>query len=132
MAKRKAREQRQSALVETETVEVGGWSRAEFGAVVALGLVFCAAVAVELGGVTPEGTLQLTHWTPWRNLGILKTAAILALPLPLILWALWRAQDRRTSVGASVGLTLGLLFLANIALQALGLMADPRGLDMVG
>ncbi len=104
-----------------------GLSKFEAITVLAIGLAFCLAVAVELGGTTPEGTLQLTHWTPWRDLGILHTSIILLPAFPLIAWVLWKARNQP----ASPGMLVAILAVASLALQALGLVADPRGLSLV-
>lgn len=118
------RQQDQDAAAPTKA----GMSNFQAGMVVAIGLAFCLAVAVELGGATPEGTLQLTHWTPWRDLGILRTSAILLPPFPLIAWVLWRAEQETPR---SPWLLLGVLTAASFAMQALGILADPRGFELV-
>jgi hypothetical protein len=128
---KKTRQRRLRRLEEPRGVDLAvqaGMTKSEIGMVLAIGLAFCLAVAVELGGTTPEGTLQLTHWTPWRDLGILQTSAILFGPFPLIAWVLWRSEkDSPLSPSPLVAL----LVFASLALQALSMLADPRGLHLV-
>ena len=126
--KARQRQLRRAEQPEVEFTAPGGMSTFEAGTVIALGLAFCLAVLVELGGTTPEGTLQLTHWTPWRDLGIVRTSLILLPPFPLIAWVLWKAESGTAAATAPL---VALLAVASLALQALGLAADPRGLSMV-
>jgi hypothetical protein len=112
---------------ETREVPVdAGMTNFQFWSVLVFGLAFCLAVAVELGGTTPEGTLQLTHWTPWRDLGIFRTSAILFPPFLLIAWVVWRTEKKDHPVPL-----LAALVAASLGLQALSMLADPRGFDLI-
>ncbi len=113
----------------TALAAAAGLTPFEACTVLVLGLAFCLAVSVELGGATPEGTLQLTHWIPWRDLGIIRTSAILLAPFPLIAWVLWRTGKDPAPRPLAM---LALLTFASLALQMLGILADPRGLALVG
>ncbi len=127
---KQSRRRRAPRLTEWDNVTVvpAGVTNLELVTVLAFGLAFSLAVLIELGGTTPEGTIQLTHWTPWRELSIFHTALVMLPPLPLIAWVLWRAGKDPTPPPAPL---LCVLALASLALQALGLLADPRGLGMV-
>jgi len=128
---KKARQRRLRRGKEQEAAapaDRAGMTAVEYWAVLGLGIAFCLAVAVQLGGTTPEGSLQLTHWTPWRDLGIFRTSAILFAPFPLIAWVLWRAEKDSPP---RPSLSLALLALSSVGLQALGMMADPRALELL-
>lgn len=76
-----------------------------------------------------NGYFPLMYWVwTWRNLGILKTAGLLAGPFLLIGWVLWRTEKEPWP---ALWLPLTLLALANFLLQMLGMLADPRGFDLV-
>lgn len=109
------------------------------GAVLAVGLVF--AVGVILKQAPLNGFPTLIHWMwPWRDLPVFKTAVILIAPLMIIGWVLWRSEKDealasssqvRSSKATPWGL-LSLLALSNFLLQVLAMVAEPRGIKLIG
>jgi len=107
----------------------GGLTNLQASVVIAAGLAFCLGVTYHWGFL--NGFTRLTHYEwAWRDLGILKTAALLFAPFAGIVWVLWRIEKEKSP--AHPWLLLGLLALANFFLQALGMLADPRGFQLVG
>ena len=130
MSSKKARNRREHKPPEpAELARRDDWTDRQFWTVIAVGLLFCACTAVELGGTRPDGSLAFTHWLPWRDLGIFHTAALLGLPFLLIVWVLWETEK-----GLSPKTTasfVGLLALASLSLEALATVANPKGLALV-
>jgi hypothetical protein len=92
------------------------------GAILAVGLTFSVGVVCQL--------YPLNGLWPWRDLLILRTAAILCPPFIVVCWVLWR-MEKHPAQAKPWGL-LGLLALSNFVLQVLGMVADPRGIKLVG
>jgi hypothetical protein len=106
----------------------GGLTKLQASAVLAVGLAFCLGVIYHWGFL--NGFTRLTHYEwAWGELGILKTAALLFAPFAVIVWVLWRIETEKSPTYP--WLLLGLLALSNFLLQALGILADPRGIQLV-
>lgn len=131
MSRKKARERLQLRLHSQEATSLAasrGLTNLQVGVVLAVGLAFCWGVASHWGPL--NGSWRPKHWVwPWRDLGILKTAALLFVPFTLIAWVLRRIEKEVPP--ALLWLLLGLLGISNFLLQALGIMADPRGFELV-
>ncbi len=103
-------------------------SNRQAAVVVAIGLAFCIGVAQQWEPL--NGLAQLTRWEwSWRALGILKTGTLLLTPFALIAWLLRRLEKNASTRYPYV--LLALLTLSNFLLQILGIMADPRGGQLV-
>lgn len=103
-------------------------SNRQAAVVVAIGLAFCVGVAQQWEPL--NGLAQLTRWEwSWRDLGILKTGTLLFTPFALIAWILWRLEKNASPRHPYV--LLALLTLSNFLLQLLGILADPRGGQLV-
>jgi hypothetical protein len=91
--------------------------------VLGVGILF--AVGILLGVDFLSGPW---YWRwPWRDLGILRTAALLALPLLPAALALREAE--RNDPRRDVRIPLALLMGTNFGLQLLGLFCHPAGMD---
>jgi len=111
-----------------EVAGQGGLTKLQASAVLAVGLAFCLGVTYHWGFL--NGFTRLTHYEwPWHELGILKTAALLAAPFAVIVWVLWRIEKKKSPTYPWV--LLELLALSNFLLQTLGMLADPRGIQLV-
>ncbi len=114
------------------------------GFVVAVGLAFAAGVLLKQKPL--NGFPNLIHWMwPWRDLPVFKTAITLIAPLMMISLVLWR-MERDENAGNQSGSSplhvgpsqrtpwslLCLLALSNFLLQVLSMIAEPRGLRLVG
>lgn len=99
-----------------------------------IGLGFCFGLAHHWAPLSVSGRLEqwlgqpYPEWS-WRNLSIVKTAALLFPALALIIWVLWRIEN--VSSKAAICLSLCLLALSSALLQSLGMLADYRGLRLV-
>ena len=99
--------------------------------ILAVGALFAIGVAREWNPLA--GNRAWTDWVwTWRDLGIFKTAGLCLPSFLLIAWVLWR-EDRAAPppLVPRLWLALLLLALANYLLQVLGMLADPRGIDLV-
>ena len=97
------------------------------GIILAVGFLFALAVTRQWNLLA--GNFEPTSWIwTWRDLGILKTAALCLPPFLLICWVLWR--DER-AVPLKLWTALALLVLSNYLLQLLSTLADPRGIGLV-
>lgn len=102
-----------------------GWSQSQLAIVLAIGLAFSLGVLLKWGPL--NGIYEMSKWEwAWRNLDVLKTAFLLAVPLLVLAWVLWR-NDK----GARVGPLLAVLVLCNLALQILQMAAGPEGLHIL-
>jgi hypothetical protein len=114
------------------------------GAVLAVGLAFSAGVILKQEPL--NGFPTLMHWVwPWRDLPIFKTAITLLAPLIIIGWVLWRMEKDENPGSSSEAETpqvkpdrttpwglLLILALSNFLLQVLGMVAEPRGIKLIG
>jgi hypothetical protein len=104
------------------------WTAWQLAAVFGLGLSFSIGVISRLEPLNGLQTLTGWEW-PWRSLGTLRVALLLAGPFVLI------AATVRHSEASGVSRPwrpLLALVLASFLLQVLGVLADPRGLAVIG
>lgn len=101
-------------------------------AILAVGLVFALGVARQWNPLNGSSTVIYWVWT-WRGLNLLNTAAFMFAPFVPIAWVLWKAERNSSPVhpSFSLGFSLALLALSNYLLQILGILADPRGIQLV-
>jgi hypothetical protein len=102
----------------------GGWTSLQTIAVLAIGLAYSLGILLKLGPL--NGIPEMSNWEwPWRSFGVLRTAALLLAPLPLIAWVVWKAEG---SISRSQARWfLALLVVANYGLQLLEVLVDRRG-----
>ncbi len=118
-------QQRRSAIESRATAEP---ANLQVCVILAFGLLFSLGVARHWRPL--NGWFRFTEWIwPWRDLGLLRTAALLLPPFVVIAGVLWRAEKDKSP--ACPWKSLGLLALANYLLQMLGMLADPRGIGLV-
>ena len=91
--------------------------------VLAIGLAFVAGVYLKIPGL--NGTW---YWAwPYRDLGIARTLALLALPM--LPFALALREIERGDATRSVAWPIALLMLASFGLQLCGMLCHPDGLE---
>jgi len=106
----------------------GSLTTAQRAIVLVIGLAYCVGVASHWGYL--NGVEQLTDWVwAWRDLGIPRTASLLATPFALVAGVLWVAEREQSR--SRLPALLGLLVAASFLFQLLGAEADPRGLALV-
>jgi hypothetical protein len=91
--------------------------------VLAIGLAFAAGVYLKIPGL--NGTW---YWAwPYRDLGIVRVLALLALPM--LPFALALREIERAAAARSVARPIVLLMLASLGLQLLGMLCRPEGIE---
>src|SRR3954468_4315265 len=110
-----------------ELAPPSSWTKLQGSAVIGLGLAFCLGVIYHRGFL--NGLSRLTHYEwPWQELGIWRTAALLFAPFAGIVWVLWTIEREKST---KLWWLLGLLAVFNFLLQTLGMLAGPRGIQLV-
>jgi len=112
----------------TEVAGRCGLTNLQTGMVIAVGLVFCLSVTYQSGPLDRFMRLMHREWI-WRDLGIFRTAALLLAPFAVIVWVLRKNEEEISPTFR--WLLLGLLALSNFLVQALGILADPRGIQLI-
>jgi len=110
-----------------EKPERGAWTACEIALVFGVGLAFSIGVIRQWEPLNGMPSMSKWEW-PWRDLGVLDTAVLLVAPFAAIAWVVWKsdASSRR-----SARWLVALLVFANFCLQVQGILADPRGIDLV-
>ena len=120
--------QQAGSITRSSRDEPAGWTKLEIAAVLAVGIAYSVGVIVEWGPL--NGIPALTNWEwPWRNLGILRTALMLLAPLAAIAWVVWTIEKGVSHL--RVWFVLAVLVVSNFAMQVGGILADPRGFELL-
>ena len=100
----------------------------EASAVLTAGVLFCIGIALQ---VTPlNGSFRLTGWEwPWRgDIDTVRAIVFLLLPFAGVHYALRKAENQ--PIG-HVPVYLGILALGNYLMQIMGVLTDPRGIELI-
>jgi hypothetical protein len=100
------------------------WRHAEPAFVVLVGLLFVLAIGSEVDGFNGPAYCR---W-PWQHYAMLRSATLLALPLPLFIAALYLIERKRRA-RFDTGFALSLLTLVNFCLQIAGMYCHAGGLS---